>query len=200
MDEIYKEYKLESGKILEIHYHESPESPRDWDNLGIVACPTRKYALSDEGAPDLSPDACGCDSWDEVENYLIKHHDAKVILPIYMYDHSGITINTTGFSCGWDSGQVGFIYATAEKIKLEYSCKRITKKTLDRVEEILQSEIKTYDQYVTGDVYGFRLMTIDRETDEREEEDACWGFYGADLEENGITDHLGHDDIILEEL
>ena len=48
------------------------------------------------------------DGWDEMETALEKKFDA-VILPLYLYDHSGITMNTTGFSCGWDSGQVGFI-------------------------------------------------------------------------------------------
>jgi len=196
MNEPYKEYKLESGKILEIHQDESPESPREWDNLGIIACAHKRYNLSDKGSPDVSAEFTGCNSWDEVEQYLIKEHDAKVILPIYMYDHSGITINTTGFSCGWDSGQVGFIYCTVEKIKSEYSCKRITKSILEKVEKVLQSEIKTYDQYVTGEVYGYRLMKlVNVEIDEREEEDSCWGYYG---EPNKIATEIG--EIILEEV
>ena len=200
MEEPYKEYTLESGKILEIHIHDSPESPREWDNLGTIACSHRRYSLSDTHAPKVDPESTGCNSWDEVKQYLIREEGAKVILPIYMYDHSGITVSTTPFGCRWDSGQVGFIYCTVSKIKAEYNCKRITEKIKENVKRILKGEVETYNQYVTGDVYGFRLMTIDRETDEREEEDACWGFYGANLEENGITDHLGYDDIILEEL
>ena len=35
-----------------------------------------------------------------------------VILPLYLYDHSGITMSTGPFSCPWDSGQVGWIYAS----------------------------------------------------------------------------------------
>jgi len=34
-----------------------------------------------------------------------------VILPLYLYDHGGITMSTGAFSCPWDSGQVGWIYA-----------------------------------------------------------------------------------------
>ncbi len=34
-----------------------------------------------------------------------------VILPLYLYDHGGITMRTNPFSCPWDSGQVGWIYA-----------------------------------------------------------------------------------------
>lgn len=201
MSELIKEFRLESGKILEIYQDENPESCREWDNLGIVTCSHRSYSLSDKDAPKVDPESTGCNSWDEVEQYLIKEEEAKVILPIYMYDHSGITINTTGFSCGWDSGQVGFIYCTVEKIKAEFGCKRITKKLIEKVEKILKNEIKTYDQYITGDIYGFRLMKIvDIENNKREEEDSCWGFYGDDIKQNGILEHLGKNDLILEEI
>jgi hypothetical protein len=41
--------------------------------------------------------------------------DKVCIKDLYLYDHSGITISTSPFSCGWDSGQVGFIYLTRQK-------------------------------------------------------------------------------------
>ena len=47
-----------------------------------------------------------------------------VILPVYMYDHSGVTINTGGFSCGWDSGQVGWIYCEKKKLLEETGYKK----------------------------------------------------------------------------
>lgn len=46
----------------------------------------------------------------EVDERLMKVISQKfLMLPLYLYDHSGITMNTTGFSCPWDSGQVGWI-------------------------------------------------------------------------------------------
>jgi len=41
--------------------------------------------------------------------------DKYIILPLYLYDHSGITMSTGPFSCPWDSGQVGWIYAPKQK-------------------------------------------------------------------------------------
>ena len=32
------------------------------------------------------------------------------ILPLYLYDHSGLTMSTNDFGDRWDSGCVGFIY------------------------------------------------------------------------------------------
>ena len=65
--------------------------------------------------------------------------------------------------------------------------------------------MKTYDQYLRGDVYGFKLTKIVtkqdkcphcgeviREYEEEIEEDSCWGFYGDCLEDNGILDNLGN--------
>lgn len=52
---------------------------------------------------------------------LVEQMDGMVILPLYLYDHSGITMNTCGFSCPWDSGQVGWIYYRMFRIAAECS-------------------------------------------------------------------------------
>jgi hypothetical protein len=112
--------------------------------------------------------------------------DAAVVLPLYLYDHSGITMNTAGFACKWDSGQVGFIYATKEKIREVFGWKRLTKKRLQQIQDILDGEVKTYDQYLTGDVYGY---TIEKNG---EHIDSCWGYYGQEdclNEAKSIIDH-----------
>ena len=38
------------------------------------------------------------------------------IRPIFMYDHSGIVLNTSAFSCPWDSGWLGWTYITPENL------------------------------------------------------------------------------------
>lgn len=98
-----------------------------------------------------------------------------VILPLYLYDHSGITISTAPFGCPWDSGQVGYIYASLDDMRREFSCKRVTAKHRAQAEKQLRQEVETYDQYLTGDVYGYVV------TDENgDETDSCWGMFGLD--------------------
>jgi hypothetical protein len=80
-----------------------------------------------------------------------------LMLPLYLYDHSGITMNTTGFSCGWDSGQVGFIYVTKYQLKQEYGISKVMPIHWKKAEERLKAEVKVYDRYIRGDVYCYTI-------------------------------------------
>jgi len=165
--------------LIEIEQDNNPESPRNWDNLGTMVCFHRRYSLGDKH--EYKSD--DYNNYHVMKNSLIKEHDICVILPLYLYDHSGITMNTTGFSCGWDSGQVGWIFVSKKKVREEYSVKRINKKLKERITQYLIGEVKTYDQYLTGDVYGYKISKISRCNlghEHHEELDSCWGFYGED--------------------
>ncbi len=107
---------------------------------------------------------------DLIEKVLDKHY---IMLPVYLYDHSGIAISTSPFSCPWDSGQVGFIYVSYADIRKEYSCKKVTKAIRRKVIETLEAEAKTYDSYLRGEVYGFQVLDEDGDAI-----DSCYGFYG----------------------
>ena len=167
---------------LEIFDDINPCSPREFDNLGTMVCFHRRYHLGDETELKSSDFS----SWEELENYLYKEENALIAIPVFMYDHSGLWINTTGFSCPWDSGQVGYIYISKEKVRREYSCKRISKKLKEMIREMLCSEVDLYNDYLSGNVYGFTLT--DKEN--AEEIDCSCGFYGTDYIENGIFDYV----------
>lgn len=114
---------------------------------------------------------------------LVREMENMVILPLYLYDHSGITMNTSGFSCPWDSGQVGWIYADEEAIKKEYG--EVTPETIKQAETVLQDEVKSYDYYLTGQCYGFQLF------EGEEEIDSCWGFLGEIRDvQDAVKDYL----------
>lgn len=96
-----------------------------------------------------------------------KHY---VILPIYLYDHSGITINNSGFHCPWDSGQIGWIYASHKEIEQNYGA--VSQETIDKSKELLRGETAEYDSYLRGECYGY---TIEKDGEEIE---SCWSFIG----------------------
>lgn len=186
--------KLESTEIktllrnkvtLEISQdYEDHESPRDFDcNLGVMITQHRRYNLGD---------------FESIKEYFKEHeyitpetlkksYGAVIILPIYLYDHSGITISTSPFSCHFDSGLIGYIYTTRKTILDNFiGYKRLSKKLLNKVTEQLISEIQTYDDYLTGNIYSYSL--IDNITGE--DLDSCCGFYGRDINENGIMSDI----------
>ena len=161
------------GYNIKVEADYDPMSCREWDNVGIMVCSHKRYNLGDEH--DIAFDDFS--SWDEVEAHLREDYDAIEVLPLYLYDHSGITMNTTGFSCPWDSGQVGLIYTNKEQ--MDYI--GLSSDTpSERIREILDGEVVTYDMYLRGEVYGFEVETADGEFI-----DACSGFYG-DPEESGL--------------
>lgn len=173
----------EGNYLLEIFYNEFAQSPREWDNLGTMVCFHRRYNLGDKhnySHEDFS-------DWYELKDVLFQQENAVVILPLYLYDHSGITINTTGFSCSWDSGQVGWVYVSKNKMLEEYN--EITDETIEKAKSVIVGEIQTYDEYIRGEVYGYRLFKIElcnKGHEHKEEVDSCWGYYGMeDVEHEG---------------
>jgi hypothetical protein len=93
-----------------------------------------------------------------------------VILPLYLYDHSGISISTGSFGDPWDSGQVGYIYCTPETIKREYG--EINPQNLTTAKGCLEAEVELYDQYLRGDVWFMQLYEEDNCIE------SCGEFYG----------------------
>lgn len=164
---------------IKIFQDNDPESPREWSNLGTMICFHGRYNLGDKHDYD-SDDYSG---WNEMEKVITKNEDVLHILPLYLYDHSGITISTCPFSCRWDSGQIGYIYVSKKKVREEYGVKRINKQLSDKVLEVLEGEVKTYDQYLTGDIYGFKVFLVEKcdlGHEHEREMDSCWGFYGQE--------------------
>lgn len=149
---------------------------------------------------------------DAVDNVLEKH---ILELPLYLYAHGGITMSTRAFSCGWDSGQVGFIYMDIRKIKEQMSWGKLTDARRQQCYKIMNSEVQEYDDFITGNMYTFNhevakipeefallslieankaLEILDRNIDLDslvwDSLDTCGGFIGDDVETNGMLDNL----------
>ena len=152
-----------------IWYDENRENPRGWENVGKIISSSR-YIKSE----------CTFE-------YL---KASKVSLPIYMLDHSGISVSTTPYNIRCDSGLIGYICVTDEdaREKLlvkdeEVSLAEIRK----RAEAVLQGEIETLDQYMSGEIYYFTV-----EDEKGVVVDACGELYGLDYAEDVLMDSLEH--------
>jgi hypothetical protein len=184
---IYKEINLKDGHVLQMFYDRGAESPREWDNLGTMAIFHKRYTFGDD-AKKVSFSSEDFEGWKEMEEYITSTLKAVVCLPIYMYDHSGITINTIGFSCPWDSGQVGFIYVTEKQMQDNYG-EHYSSEDIERARKVLIGEVEIMDQYIKGEVYGFQIIKK-KDDEEIPVGITCGGFYGDDITKNGMMEFI----------
>lgn len=188
-------YRSRSGKLVcEIYPDEFPDDPRKWDNLGTMITSHRKYILGDECVGDFWMwllQSVGTDFEWEWYDWFVSHNAPKkvrdrllerfkkqnIVLPLYLYDHSGLRLRTYGFHDPWDSGQVGFIFVPIKWVKKEFGWKRLTRKRREHVEKLLRAEVDTYDQYLNGEVYCLVLKD-----DQGDIVDSVCGVYRDDVE------------------
>lgn len=195
------------GYTIQINQDADPQSPREWNNASKMVCWHRRYHLGDlkKGKPisenydepiDLLYELAGLDRddcQDEDGNdwsfaNLVKSIEERgtIIQPLYLYDHSGITISTSSFSCPWDSGQVGFVYITKETILEEWGG---SEDAIEKARKCLENEVEVYDDYLVGNVYGYTVYAPNEtEEDDDEQLDSCWGFYGYNHDKSGLLE------------
>lgn len=155
------------------------DQPQPDDQPGVIVCPT----CGGEGTRQRS-----------LAEYFREEYGSQVVLPLFLLDHSGITIRTgtdlmtiddeqaatrssgrfAGDDAGWDTSFIGFVFDTADTRKA-CGCEDWD---ADRIRESIEAEIETYDQFIRGEVYGYTL----HHNGERLE-DSCWGFIGYECVE-----------------
>jgi hypothetical protein len=172
-----------AGRTVVIAYDEDAESPRTaYDNLATLFYAHRRLTLGDEEMREPL-------SAKELIR-MLKGRGEKVlaILPLFAYEHGGVTMSA-GSSLGvgnvyadrFDSGQVGWgvvLASQAEKMGCvgTFTDPRTGKTTTyDRAffEGAIKGEVSTFDDYLTGQVFGYMVEGRDGEV-----LDSCWGFYG----------------------
>lgn len=204
-DDPVETFEMTDGKTLKVFIDTDASNPRkEGDNLGTFVAFHSRYLLG-----DINPRAeeHSASSWeeyvcqeffpknrewpeddDETFQIALKEFETNYIsLPVYLYDHSGLALNTTGFHCPWDSGQVGYIYISKDRAREEYGWRRLSKSRIKRIEGYLRGEIEIQNDFVSGSVYGYQIV------DENDEIiDSCWGFFGYDHEKSGLFDNAGY--------
>ena len=164
-----------NGYTVRIIRDVDPLNPREeYDPASTMVCFHPRYDLGDKH--DFKDDDYS--GWGEVLEAIKERYRPVVALPLYLIDHSGISIRAGRdfVECdpqGWDSGQVGFAFVSREVALREWGAKRVTRKVRDLAKKCLLCEIETYDQFLRGDVWGYVIETPDGET-----VDSCWGFFG----------------------
>ena len=99
--------------------------------------------------------------------------DGKLVaLPLYLMEHSGISMQTSDYHDPWDSGQVGWIWSTIEKAEKVTGNHNVG---MEQVQEWLRGEVEHYSQYLCGDVYGYIVEKYEK--GDWTETESLWGIY-----------------------
>lgn len=193
---------------LVIEQDQFPDDPRSWDNFGTMLCCHRDYRLGDCNSnrdTELQlAEICrkygkSDEEIDEMtfvkEVQFILNQDDVCGLPLWLYDHSGISMSTER-QCLWDSSFVGLIFVEKD-FYLAQMCLKDEKDWKAKAKETLKGEVKTYSDFLEGNVYEWTLYEptivirqsmdgkeLSRKIDEEGEVvDSMVGFYDPTLED-----------------
>jgi hypothetical protein len=106
-------------------------------------------------------------------------------LPVFAYIHGAVALSLGKFSCDWDSGQSGIIYATKADLAREAGHKRWCAATRIWAERNAQALIAEVGQILNGDVYGFQILD-----DNNDCVDSCFGYVGREYAEQAAQESL----------
>ena len=153
---------------LVIEQDEFSQDPREEYNLGTMLCFYRQCKLGDcntnreteerlaelcrkYGKTDEEIDEMDC--YEEIR-FLLEQDDICG-LPLYIYDHSGISMQTYRIDA-WDSSFVGLIFVDKQTFFAE-TCRKDDCDWKAEAKKILESEVKTYSQFLEEDVQQYTL-------------------------------------------
>ena len=169
--EAYEKYER-NGYTVSIY--PDAMSPGEWDNLGTLYFESSRYAPAATTGIDTVDTSCH----DLCVHLRAMRIAGEHFLPVRYEDHgaNGSTLRVSD-----DEAANGFILTTPHRIELLGA-------PMDSIERQLRGEVKEWDTYFRGEVYGYVV-----ETPAGERVDSLWGLYGMDyaLEEaNGAVDSL----------
>jgi len=147
METILETLKYKNHTIDIVQDENAPNPRTEYDNVGKMICFHRHYSLGDKHNYS-SPD-------DLQSRILSDFGPSPVILSLYLYDHSGITMSTPPFSCQWDSGQVGIIVCSRKTAIKEWGKKVFSSSVKKKALAYLESELIVYNKYLTGQFCGY---------------------------------------------
>lgn len=152
-------YKDSSGRFFKLFYDEYSESPRLCDNVATILTWERNYNSPDENGDTFEEFAekHGVDVSKEYNlNSVMEamREEDYYVVPVYALHHGVSHYSTNDFHDPWDSGVVGIAFCKKQKGLPDNN---------DYLRSIIDEEIKAYDAWVNGEVYG--IMLFDKNED-----------------------------------
>ena len=182
---------MKTSYELVVEHDNEPMNPRtDWDNITTIISFHKRYDIGDKHEYKSSD----FDSWDEMKEQILLDYKVLIIKPLYVYDHGGLTISTSPFNCNWDTSRVGWVII--DEKQLNKMCGKDFERGEEKLNLILEGEVKTYDEYLTGQVYQYTIYeinTCDLGHQHKSVVESCGSYYNeGDCRDEGLSvlEHL----------
>lgn len=183
----------------ELRYHieqdSDPLNPRlHNDNFSIMVFKHRNYQLGEE----LPKHIQNRFPFRELYRAMFREYGPMAyVTPVFMYDHSGITISTTPFGCHWDSGLLGWCFVPISKVIEAFGEKWPDKKIYrEKGRNIAETKIKDYDTYLRGEIYGYVIYDVENPSETIE---SCGGYYDYDQACKDAEACIKHLELMIED-
>jgi hypothetical protein len=152
------------GRVIEIIYDDTGESTDAWSNDDIfLVYDHRQFFVERKG---FSPD----DIFEATSETKVLEYDGYHVFPVLAYIHSGVSLSVisdlSGYRGGWDTSFRGFALVSETDWPQR-----------DKAFIAAQSLIKEWNQYLSGEVYGYDTGS-----------DSCWGYYGDEGKQYAIQE------------
>jgi len=154
-----------AGLTIEIHQDTDPIGPNEWgdDGLFLIAGHRDFYVPPSSNERNFSMQA-------EIDKRRETYH----IFGLEAYIHSGVVLALSQEGNfpdrQWDVSQLGVVFAKKSEWRLRKSA-----------EKAARGLIEEWNQYLSGDVYGYIIKDADGYDIPNCLDSSCWGFYGHDL-------------------
>lgn len=125
-------------------------------------------------------------------------------LPVFVIEHSMISISTHSYGDPWDSGCAGYIYTSKDEIiktegkfeNVKGNYEKVTKNNWRKAAvKWMAEEVAVYDMYLQNECYGYEIEELDMDDQSayeskimpitpedftwNETTDSCWGFFSS---------------------
>lgn len=164
--------EMANGLQIKITQDPDAQSPSDWesDDCFIVANHRQFYV------PPPGQKRCPSDPDEVLSMFKDTHH----VFNLEAYIHSGVRLALSGEGNfpdrQWDVSQLGFVFASKKEWRLRKSARKAA-----------ESIIETWNQYLSGDVWGFDVTDEDGNS-----LDSCCGFYGLNYAKEQAIESAEH--------
>ena len=180
LNTIYKDIR---GQFFKFFYDDNTDSPRKDTNVATILTWERNYDSPDEndGTFEEFAEKHGVDvskKWDFDSVMDAMREEGYYVVPVYALHHGVSHYSIDDFNDPWDSGVVGVAFCKKQEGLPDND---------DYLRKIIDREVKMYDAWVNGEIYG--VVRLDK-TEDIVDETTEWVILDGDDRTETFEDML----------